>query len=319
MCAQFLPCSRPDSLRSPRPHSSHTLHLQRGWLNRAASHRAGFARLQPLLVSQGRLDRLYVGARRLGRSIPHSSRRDRPRTPDRRPGVRRSGCLFSRWRPDCLRLHPRQRADKPLDSGRGQPQSHAAHLRTRRRFPPFLVSRRRMDRFLLGSRSTATFPPPKADGNACTWSTSISSIPTARVSNASPSTEASAAAPNGPGQQERHHLLHVGAGYMGPSLRPRRRRQPALEDRHCQRRHRTRCGRPRCQAAPNGVVLGRDRLSSPRQSRARSLLFERQAGSQGQRSALSLLVARWRARRLQPLRLQAHGRAGQGLEPESEL
>ena len=64
------------------------------------------------------------------------------------------------------------------------------------------------------------------------------------------------------------HLLHVGARHMDLSLWRRGRRQPASQNRHCQRRHRTRCGRSGCQAASDGVVFRRDRLSSPRQNRA---------------------------------------------------
>ena len=135
--------------------------------------------------------------------------------------------------------------------------------------------------------ATATFLPPKADGNACTWWTFISSIPTAPVSNASPSTEASAAAPNGrrdsksvvtycmSAQDTWDHRFGEGDGdnqlfkidIAGGAIAPVG-------------------GRSWCQAASNGVVFGRDRLSSPRQSRARSLLCERQGWSQGQRSAV---------------------------------
>ena len=61
--AQLLSRSRPDSLRPSRSHTSHTVHLQCRWLRGAAADPAGLAGLQPFLVSEGRLDRLHVGAR----------------------------------------------------------------------------------------------------------------------------------------------------------------------------------------------------------------------------------------------------------------
>ena len=68
------------------------------------------ARLRSLVVSPGRLDRLYFRARRIRRSLPHSSRWHRNRTADRRPGLRRPG-RPSRPMANNLSLSPRAAAD----------------------------------------------------------------------------------------------------------------------------------------------------------------------------------------------------------------
>ena len=121
------------------------------------------------------------------------------------------------------------------------------------------------------------------------------------------------------GQQERYHVLHVGARHVDLSLWLRGRRQPDSEDQYRQWRNKHPCGRARRQAAPGSAAFGRDRLSTPRQNSRRSLLWKRQAGPQGK----DLRTPSWSpdgaAGRLQPGRHQAPCGTGEGMESKSEV
>ena len=110
-------------------------------------------RLRPGVVAGRRVDRLHLGARRLGRSVPRQAGRHRPRAADRRSRRttirRRSLPTASSWsssaRAAAASAHLwtmdlQTRRAKALTSGR------------RRRLPAVVVARRPVDRVLVRSR-----------------------------------------------------------------------------------------------------------------------------------------------------------------------
>ncbi len=96
-------------------------------------------------------------------------------------------------------------------------------------------------------------------------------------------------------RQERSWILHAGAGDLGFSLWREQRRRQADEVRY---RHGERDGGgggTRSETAAGGVVVGRDCVFAPGPYGQRGLLWERQAGPEGGRSAESVVGAGWKA------------------------
>ena len=216
-------------------------------------------------------------------------------------------------KPDRLRLHPRRRPRKSLDSRRRHPQSHAPDHRhtAATSAPPGLPTAH-------GSPSpptaTATFPPAKGrwerlhlvdiylihpDG------TGLKRISQHGDFCGSPKWTAR--------QQERRRLLHVRAGYLGLSRRRIETATTKLFRSTSPPAHRPPSPRaPASSSLPRFYPPAKSPIFAATKPRPGVFYASGKPGPAGSRSALSLLVARWSSSRLQPLHLQAPREPGQG-------
>ena len=128
------------------------------------------------VVARRPVDRLHVGARRVGRSLSRQTGRQRARAADRRSGVRRSGGVLSGRQAAGVRDDARRRHGGPVDDGSADAAREAADIGRRRRLPAVVVAGRPMDRVLVRSRQRDCRSRTAA-GSVCTSSTSTSIHP----------------------------------------------------------------------------------------------------------------------------------------------
>jgi hypothetical protein len=147
---RFLLFGRSGRIHPHRSNRIHSVYLERRWLRGAAAHAAGLPQLQSCVVSQGRLDCLYVGAGRPRQPLSHASRRQPRGTADRRRGLRRSGRILTRWRANCLCFYSGRGFCESLGPGPRNSQGAGVDHRTGWRFQAGVVSRWPLDRLLLG-------------------------------------------------------------------------------------------------------------------------------------------------------------------------